>query len=180
MLMRLELEGVDVGDRWEEMAEISERRTEDACLIFADLHYLMALIGGKREIAVKRLLARLHSDARLANASDMMARMANPGLSAATGLEAFGEGDYKKAILNLGRARHSMQLVGGSHAQRDVFERLTIDAAIRAGFMDEAETILKERRARRAGKLDHYAATRLDLIEEARGTWSEAGRLPAE
>jgi hypothetical protein len=162
------------------MAEISERRTEDACLIFADLHYLLALIGGKRETAVKRLLARLHSDAKHANASDMMARMANPGLSAATGLEAFGEGDYKTAFLNLGRARHSMQLAGGSHAQRDVFERLTIDAGIRAGFMDEAETILKERSARRAGKLDSYAATRLDLIEEARSGWSEAGRLPAE
>jgi hypothetical protein len=180
MLMRLELEGIDVGDRWEEMADICERRTEDACLIFADLHYLLALIGGKRESAIKRLMARLHGDAKRAGSSDMMARMANPGLSAATGLEAFGEGDYKTAFLNLGRARHSMQLAGGSHAQRDVFERLTIDSALRAGFMDEAESILKERSARRAGKLDRYAATRLDLIEEARSGWSEAGRLPAE
>jgi hypothetical protein len=73
-----------------------------------------------------------------------------------------------------------MQLAGGSHAQRDVFERLTIDAGIRAGFLDEAETILGERRARRAGKLDRYASTRLDLIAETRGDWGEAGRLPAE
>jgi hypothetical protein len=46
--------------------------------------------------------------------------------------------------------------------------------------MAEAETILKERSAHRAGKLDRYAATRLELIETARGGWSEAGRLPAE
>ncbi len=180
MLMRLELGGIDVGNRWEEMADICERRTGDACLVFADLHYLLALIGGKREIAIKRLMARLHGDAKCANSSDMMARMANPGLSAATGLEAFGEGDYKTAFLNLGRARRTMQLAGGSHAQRDVFERLTIDSALRAGFMAEAETILKERSAHRAGKLDRYAATRLELIETARGGWSEAGRLPAE
>jgi hypothetical protein len=180
LLMRLELEGIDVGDRWEEMAELSERRAEDACLVFADLHYLLALIGGKRETAIKRMIARLHDDAKRAGSSDMMARMAQPGLSAATGLEAFAEGDYKTAFLNLGRARHSMQLAGGSHAQRDVFERLTIDCAIRSGFLDEAETILEERSARRSGKLDRYARTRLDLIAETRGDWAEAGRLPAE
>jgi len=180
LLMRLELEGHDVGDRWEEMADICERRTEDACLIFADLHYLLALVGGGRKTAIQRMMTRLHADAKRGNASDMMARMANPGLSAAAGLEAFGEGDYRSAFLNLGRARHSMQLAGGSHAQRDIFERLTIDAGIRSGFLDEAETMLGERSARRTGRHDRYASTRLDLIAETRGGWGEAGRLPAE
>ncbi|NCQ23447.1 MAG: tetratricopeptide repeat-containing protein [Rhodobacteraceae bacterium CG17_big_fil_post_rev_8_21_14_2_50_63_15] len=180
MLMRLELEGIDVGDRWEEMAEISERRTEDACLIFADLHYLMALVGGQRDVAIKRMMGRLHRDAKQSSVSEMTARMANPGLSAATGLEAFGAGDYKTAFLNLGRARRSMQLVGGSHAQRDVFERLTIDSAIRGGFLHEAESILRERTTQRSGRLDAYASSRLDLIADSQGDWKEVGRLPAE
>lgn len=180
LLMRLELEGVDVGHRWAELADISERRTEDACLLFADLHYLLALVGGNRDAAIKRMLARMHRDAKQTNAGELLARMANPGLSAATGLEAFGEGDYKTAFLNLGRARRSMQLAGGSHAQRDVFERLTIDAAIRAGFLDEAENFLHERTAQRAGRVDSYASTRLELISESRVDWDEAGRLPAE
>ncbi|WP_297773650.1 tetratricopeptide repeat protein [uncultured Roseovarius sp.] len=180
LLMRLELEGHDVGDRWEELADISERRTEDACLIFADLHYLMALIGDNRDTAIRQMMARLHRDAKHSNSGDLMARMANPGLSAATGLEAFGEGDYKTAFLNLGRARRSMQLAGGSHAQRDVFERLTIDSALRGGFLDDAETILQERTAQRAGRLDGYASSRLDLIADARSGWDEADRLPAE
>ena len=46
--------------------------------------------------------------------------------------------------------------------------------------MEQAETILKERSVRRAGGLDRYASTRLDLIAETRGGWAEAGRLPAE
>lgn len=180
LLMRLELEGIDVGDRWEEMADIAERRTEDACLIFADLHYLLALIGGNRDAAISRMMTRLHRDAKQVSTSEMMARMASPGLSAATGLEAFGEGDYKTAFLNLGRARRSMQLAGGSHAQRDVFERLTIDAAIRGGFLDEAENILHERAAQRAGRLDAFAGARLELIAASRGEWNAADRLPAE
>ncbi len=180
LLMRLELEGHDVGDRWEELAEISERRSEDACLLFADLHYFLALVGDNRDMAVKRMLARMHRDAKQTNAGELMARMANPGLSAATGLEAFGEGDYKTAFLNLGRARRSMQLAGGSHAQRDVFERLTIDSAIRGGFLDEAEHILQERATQRAGRLDSYANTRLELISRSRVDWNDADRLPAE
>ena len=180
LLMRLELEGINVGDRWEELAGISERRTEDACLVFADLHYLMALIGGDRTEAVKRMMERLQRDARNTTADEMKARLATPGLSAATGLEAFGEGDYKTAFLNLGRARRSMQLVGGSHAQRDVFERLTIDSAIRGGFLDDAEVILQECLTQRAGRLDAYASARFDLIAESKGGWKQAGRLPAE
>ena len=180
LLMRLELDGINVGDRWEELADISERRTEDACLVFADLHYLMALIGGDRTEAVKRMMGRLQRDARNTTADEMKARLATPGLSAATGLEAFGEGDYKTAFLNLGRARRSMQLVGGSHAQRDVFERLTIDSAIRGGFLDDAEVILQERLTQRASRLDAYASARFDLIAESKGGWNQAGRLPAE
>jgi hypothetical protein len=73
-----------------------------------------------------------------------------------------------------------MQLAGGSHPQRDVFERLASDSAQRAGFMAEAGTILKERAARHAGRFARYAATRLGLIETARSGWAEAGCLPAD
>jgi hypothetical protein len=42
LLMRLELEGVAVGARWDELAQLSENRVEDGCLVFADLHYMLA------------------------------------------------------------------------------------------------------------------------------------------
>ncbi len=179
LLSRLELDGYDVGDRWEELAELSANRTEDGQLIFADLHYLLALIGGERKDAITKMMGRLHRDAK-AKASEMDARMETPGLSAAAGLEAFGESDFKTAFLNLARARRTMQLAGGSHAQRDVFERLTIDAGIRAGFLDEAETFLRERTAKRAGKEDGYASARMSLISEGRDAAGCADRVPAE
>ena len=70
---------------------------------------------------------------------------------AASGLEAFGEGDYGLAFKSLSQVRKSMQLAGGSHAQRDVFERMTIDAGLRAGHWAEVEAILDDRRALRGG-----------------------------
>ena len=175
LLSRLELDGVEVGERWEELADLSERRAEDGCLVFADLHYLLALIGGRREAAVARLMARMSRDAALAD-TEARRRMARPGLPAAEGLEAFGRGDHERAFLHLRDARASMPRAGGSHAQRDVFERIAIDAAIRSGHAHAAESLLAERRAARGGE-DGYGAARRSMISRAH---EAAARAAAE
>jgi tetratricopeptide (TPR) repeat protein len=179
LLSRLELDGVDVGGRWEELADLSENRTEDGCLIFADLHYMLALVGGDRDQAVKSMLSRMHKDAQNSK-SDIEKTMAIPGLAAATGLEAFGEADYKSAFVNLANARKTIQTAGGSHAQRDVFERLTIDAGIRGGFLNDAEEILNERKAKRGGAEDTYASVRFEMIAGVRNETNASFKLPAE
>ncbi|MBF9044115.1 tetratricopeptide repeat protein [Rhodobacterales bacterium HKCCE4037] len=165
LLMRLELEGVDVGTRWDELADLSADRTEDGSLIFADLHYLLALIGGRRADATATLVARIAADGASAR-TEAALRMATPGTAAAMGLEAFGEGNYCAAFRGLSKARRHMQLAGGSHAQRDVFERLTIDAGIRAGALCETSAILDERAARRAGREDSFAKSRRAMLWE--------------
>jgi hypothetical protein len=66
-----------------------------------------------------------------------------------------------------------MQSAGGSHAQRDVFERITIDAGIRAGHYAKSAGLLRERLARRAHKSDLYTATRMEAIRSAQ-------RIPAQ
>lgn len=177
LLMRLELEGVNVGNRWEELSEICANRTEDGCLIFADLHYLMALTGDKKPDATSRILRRIAKDAK--SNCEMGSRMSDPGVAAAQGLEAFGEARYDTAFANLTQARAGMQRAGGSHAQRDVFERITIDAGIRAGYLDQAEAILDDRQSKRAGREDGYTAARRALIASGRGGY-DATSLPAE
>ncbi|MCB4455441.1 tetratricopeptide repeat protein [Leisingera sp. McT4-56] len=177
LLMRLELEGIDVGSRWEELANLCANRTEDGSLIFADLHYLLALTGHRKQEA-HRLVQRIHADAAVGG-SEAKERMAAPGCAAADGLEAFGEGNYKAAFTNLSTARNSLVLAGGSHAQRDVFERITIDAGLRAGRLDEVEAILDDRRVKRGGTEDNYALARRSLIAEGRNP-SGAESVPAE
>ncbi|MEL6409607.1 MAG: tetratricopeptide repeat protein [Pseudomonadota bacterium] len=177
LLMRLELDGVDVGHRWEELSDICQMRTEDGCLIFADLHYLMALTGDKKPGATERMLQRIAKDAK--SNDEMASRMSDPGVAAASGLEAFGEGQYDNAFTHLSQARGGMQRAGGSHAQRDVFERITIDAGIRAGRLDEAEAILNERQSKRAGREDGYTAARRQLIAVGRGDF-DAASVPAQ
>ncbi|PWE34369.1 tetratricopeptide repeat-containing protein [Maritimibacter sp. 55A14] len=176
LLMRLELDGHDVGSRWEELADLSENRIDDGCLVFADLHYLLALVGDGRKEAAARLVARISRDAD-SDGVEVARICADPGRAAAEGLELFGEGAYAPAFHRLASARAGMQRIGGSHAQRDVFERLTIDAGIRAGYLNDAEKIILERSAMRAGAEDAYAASRRELIGRMR---RQALAMPAE
>ncbi|NJM84115.1 MAG: tetratricopeptide repeat protein [Tabrizicola sp.] len=168
LLMRLSLEGVPVGQRWEELADLAERRIEDGCLAFADLHYMLALIGGEREAAVAKLLHRIADEATRQGGSEFDRILAHPGYACANGLAAFAEGDFGKAFKALAAARPVMQTVGGSHAQRDIFERLTIDAGLRAGYFAQTEGILRQRTALRAGREDAFAARRREALAAAR------------
>jgi len=170
LLMRLEIEGVPVGGRWQELADLAETRTGDGCVVFADLHYLLALIGGGRQAAIETLIGSMAARANPPE-SEMDHVTRHPGLPAAEGLAAFGEGQHARAFSRLSAARAAMPRIGGSHAQRDVFERLTIEAGLRAGRLDAVGRVLDERSASR-GAEDGYAARRRALIARVgeRGT----------
>ncbi|KIN61871.1 hypothetical protein Z946_727 [Sulfitobacter noctilucicola] len=171
LLMRLELEGMNIGDRWDELGAFAETRIDDGCVVFADLHYQLALAGAAKGDAAKAMTARFARDAQ--STGDMASRVADPGLAALAGLNAFSEGRYADAFAQLADARPKMQTIGGSHAQRDIFERMTIDAGLRASHFDAVEDMLNDRTALRAGKQDRFAATRFDQLAHAR-------RIPAQ
>lgn len=166
LLSRLELEGVNVGDRWEELAVLAENRATDGCLAFADLHYMLALCGGARDKAAVALIARMQAAQR--HDGEAQKVIAHPGLHIAQGLHAFASGEYSNAWMHLRAGRTDMLAIGGSHAQRDVFDRITIEAALRGGYMDAAEGLLLDRTTRRAGAIDGYTTARLSLINAAR------------
>jgi tetratricopeptide (TPR) repeat protein len=166
LLVRLELEGVPVGRRWDELADVAERRTSDACLAFADLHYMLALSGGERGEAASRLMARM--SAPIAGGCEASRLMAQPGARIAAGLLSFASGDYPTAAIRLRDACGDLQRIGGSHAQRDVFVRLAIEAASRAGRLDEAEDLLRQRILQRGKHVDGYSLRRLSRIAAAR------------
>ena len=162
LLMRLELNGVDIGNRWEELAALSEHRVDEGCLVFADLHYLMALIGGDKLDAARTLVGNMQRRSNLA-VSQMDAITKEPGVFAAQGLLSFAEGDHTAAFARLSSARATMSTIGGSHAQRDVFERVTIEAAIRAGALPEAIHLINDR-AKNRGTQDNYGKDRLAFV----------------
>lgn len=164
LLMRLEIEGVDVGNRWNELADLAETRTDDGCLTFADMHYMLALIGDTRPDAAARMNARVIKTG--AEDGDMAKIMTSPGIATSEGLAAFGEADYATAFAQLKAAQPNFQAMGGSHAQRDIFERLTIEAGLRTGRLAETETLLRARTRLHGGAEDSFAAKRMAQISQ--------------
>lgn len=100
--------------------------------------------------------------------NEAMGIIANPGLHVAKGLHAFAKGDYSVAWLHMNACRADLQSIGGSHAQRDIFERITIESALRGGYLQAAESLLLDRTNHRNGTHDGYATARMSLIEAAR------------
>lgn len=165
LLVRLEIEGVNVGGRWIELSRLAETRVDDRCNVFANLHWMMALGAGDRRRAADGLLATFSLHA--GEATDIGHVAATAGLPAARGLDCYFRGQYFSAFHHLRAARPHLRSIGGSHAQRDVFERIAIDAALKAGLAEEAETLLRDRLALR-GALDRFAAERLEQAARMR------------
>ena len=172
LLTRLAYAGVDVGDRWEELAAKAERRIHDGRLVFADLHYALSLLGAGQADGAEAIARGLIDDAEV-HPSGERRDAARHGALAAFGLLAFHEGDYGEAARLLGSARNGLIAIGGSHAQRDLFEQAYAESLIRAGEHERAGEILDERLARRGGS-NLFAARRLAQLR-GRG----AGRLAA-
>ena len=59
ILLRLDLLGVDVGDRWKAMADAMEAHIDDHVLAFTDTHTMIALTADKRFDAAEKMLSSL-------------------------------------------------------------------------------------------------------------------------
>ena len=172
LLARLNYAGVDVGARWDELADRAGRRVADGRLVFADLHYAVALLGAGRDDMAQTIATQLAQDS-LAHRSVERREASRSGALAAYGLVAFQAGDYREAARLLGAARGGLVAVGGSHAQRDLFEQAYIESLVRSGAHDRAAHILTERLSRRGGD-NLFASRRL-----ARLRIGETGRVAA-
>lgn len=166
LLARLEYAGVDVGSRWEELAEKAEGRIGDRRLVFADLHYALALLGAGREEAAGAIARSLVVDSHN-HSSGERREAARAGALAAHGLIALRERDHAEAARLLGAARSGLLAIGGSHAQRDLFEQAYIESLIRSGAHNRAASVLRERLARRGGH-NLFASRRLARLDKTR------------
>ena len=167
LLWRLEQAGIDVGERWRELAACAGNHERDHSLVFADLHYLMALAALGEQDGFMASCERFGAEA-----GTEAAVMADIGLPLARAVIAHRRGAYADVVDLLLPLRGQFRRIGGSHAQRDLFDQLLIDAAWRGRRLEVAGELLAERTRRRPRNIwgwKHYAA-----VLEARGATSAA------
>lgn len=146
LLARLEIAGVDVGDRWHDVATYLASRTRDQVLPFLDLQYLYGLARAGRPEA-DTLMAQIMA---FAQAAPPLTRAAwqDVAVPAGRGLLAHARGDPARAVSELGQALPRLLTIGGSHAQRDLFEQIYLDALLGAGQWVGAHDLLHQRARR--------------------------------
>ena len=145
LLARLEIAGVDVGDRWQELGRYLAFRATDTVLPFLTIQYLYGLArAGRPEAEVLLESVRRHADSAAAFCREAWREVALPG---AEGLYAYARGDYAGAWHPFAGQRASVwPEIGGSHAQRDLFEQILSDTAVRVGRVSTAQQMLELRR----------------------------------
>lgn len=186
MLMRFDLLGIDVGDRWQPIAEICAKRIDTRLRPFNDLHYIMALTMAGRRADAEAMLASMR-DFAAANADKgvtLAAVYRESAIPVAKAILAHGAKDYAKVVEIMMPARYRMLPLGGSWAQRDVWERMLIHAVIKDGQHSLARVLLAERTdmAPTSGPSWNMYADALDAngeLEEARTARAKATELLA-
>ncbi len=141
MLFRLQRHGVDVGDRWQELADKAEARIGDCLSAFTLPHWMMALAATGRYQAAARMLDAMRAFAQGPGIiASLVADYALPICSAAL---AHAQGDHARAVAVMRPALGGMYRLGGSHAQQDVLEQLFLDAALQANLRDDVRLLLE-------------------------------------
>jgi hypothetical protein len=144
LLARLELAGADVGERWHDVAErLAAQRLQDHVLPFLDMQYLYGLARAGRPEA-DTLWANMQRHAREGAPQAQRAAWQRVCLPASEGLLAHARGDFAAAVEGLGQALPRLVEIGGSHAQRDLFAQIHLDAMIRSGQLTGAQHLLQQ------------------------------------
>jgi hypothetical protein len=143
LLWRLELRGVNVGDRWRVLAECWASFIHHAYYSFNDAHAVMAFAGARRFDLAEQTIEAMECKASGADTNAMMTR--DVGLPLARALLAFASERYGEVVSLLEPIRTIAHRFGGSHAQRDLIHLTLVEAALRGGQVRLGRALIAER-----------------------------------
>jgi len=144
LLMRLELAGCDVGNRWDDVSTYLKVRVNDFVQPFLTMQYLYGLARAGLPEA-DTLLANLRAFAAQAPA---FVREVWGGvcLTACEGLLAHARGQWESAFRKMSEAAPRLLAVGGSHAQRALFDQILLDSMVKTCRHSAAQQMLESQR----------------------------------
>jgi tetratricopeptide (TPR) repeat protein len=141
MLFRLARHGVDVGDRWVELADKAEARIGDCLSAFTLPHWMMALAATGRTEAANRMIDNMRAVGQgNTTVQRLVGRIALPICQA---VQAHSQGRHEAALDFMRPIVGEMYLLGGSHAQQDVLEQLYLDSALKAESAGDVRLMLE-------------------------------------
>jgi len=136
---------------WEEILAIAAPAAERPGPAFRDAHAALAFAAAGDYVGLGRVIDGLKDAAQN---GDALAKEAT--LPLVQGIQAFAHGEYDEAVRLIEPVFPQLTRVGGSHAQRLVFEDTLLEAYLRAGQFDKAEYMLNTRLQQRETARDTF------------------------
>ena len=155
LMWRMKIYGDGQAGPWEEVREIALPAAEKPGPAFRDAHAALAFAAGGFTEELGRMIDGLGEAATGGNAL-----ASEVTLPLVKGIEAFAHGAYEEAADNLDGLVEQLPRIGGSHAQREVFEDTVLESYIRSGRYDKAQDLLNTRLKRRTSPRDEIWLTR--------------------
>jgi hypothetical protein len=147
LLWRLELRGMNLGDRWLALANCWSREPLGGQRAFNLVHAVIAFTGAG-ETGLARRIATLLRDDRATLSANTTQDLAL-ALRISEALQAFGRGHYSQAVAELNAVRAIANRCGGSVAQCDLIHLTLVEAALRSQRAQLARALTAERTARK-------------------------------
>ena len=150
MLARLEMRNIEIGGRWDELADICAKHVDDHLFVFHDAHYIMALAAAGRDEDVTNMLKSMEAAANNIDTTEGPV-FKDVGLPLCRAIVAGRKGDHEAVVDLISPIRYQIYRIGGSHAQRDVFAQMLVHAAVADSQHNFARALIGERVERRPG-----------------------------
>jgi len=153
LLLRLELRGVAVGDRWDGLVDQADARLQSHVCPFTSAHAAIVFAATGRFDRAEQLTQNMAAYAAEDDGpiGDAIRRAALPAARAAV---AHRRGDWQQVVSQLLPARADLSAMGGSHAQRDIFFQLLVDALRRLDRTAELQAVMGDIQANGFAALD--------------------------
>lgn len=129
-LLRLDLQGVDAESRWHELSQYLRPRMHEHTLPFQDLHYIYALARAGQTTLATEMLQSMQEYAQTISATQRQVWM-EVTIPVAQGLMAYADGDWLSTLKALEPQLPNLQMLGGSHTQRALFQEVYANAVNR-------------------------------------------------
>jgi hypothetical protein len=136
-------------DLWREVADFGDAAFPTAGHAFIDAHMMMLAAARGDQAGLEKRLSALET---LIKADALGAGPVAPAIGRA--LAAFAQGDYAACVAGLEPMSGQIERIGGSRAQREVFEDTLLVALMRSGQAAKARTLLDQRLHRRPSPRD--------------------------
>jgi tetratricopeptide (TPR) repeat protein len=143
--------GVPLPQYWEEVCTLGAPVAERPGVAFQAAHAALAFAANADQDAITTMMKQLQ---RLAESGDTFVQ--DIVLPLVQGITAFAQGQYATSAHLLEPVLPQLVRIGGSHAQRQVFEDTLIEAYLRAEQFGKAEAMLITRLQQRASVRDTF------------------------